>query len=223
MSQRRMNIYQLVINLGLNELEEYVTEIEDFLEQRLKSFDEWFEEKTKDFSEEDKDTYGEHLSDEYHKLADAFPTTFRSSMLLNIYSFIEKELNQLCFHYGNRKDIRIELNDLRDSGVIRASKYIDKVVGINFPHELTEWKLISGVYRELRNSFAHNGGIIREQGIQKMKEKISDLPVSLNERHGELKLEKEFCYKFIKDARIFFNEFFLDVDQSNQKLDGNEI
>ena len=84
----------------------------------------------------------------------------RKSMLVGAFSVLENKLNLLCPICGKLVDSKIELSDFRGSGIDKAMKYLNKVVGIEFPTDRGIWQTLKKV-QKVRNSIVHNNGEIK--------------------------------------------------------------
>ncbi|MDQ0186679.1 hypothetical protein MKX78_24230 [Cytobacillus sp. FSL R5-0569] len=97
------------------------------------------------------------------------------------------------------------MNDLNGNGIEKASKYLKKVVGIDFPNQAEEWTYINHC-NQLRNCFVHNGGIVNEENKKLLKaiDAIPSVSASNNSLDKRLRLEKTFCLDFIKNIETFW-------------------
>jgi hypothetical protein len=153
-------------------------------------------------------------SDKYRYLIE-FPSILRTSVFLSLYSFLENQLVLLCKQIQSRKRITLSVNDLNGSGIEKASKYLKKVAGIDFPDNAKEWTYIKHC-NQLRNCLVHNGGIVNEENKKLLKaiETIPSVKAKNNLLEKGLQLEKEFCLGFIKNIESFWEQLeneYLDV------------
>ena len=74
------------------------------------------------------------------KFTDVFPRILRNSIFLACYSFLESKLNELCRNLESHTQIK--LKDLDGSGVIRANKYLSKVIQIPKVNDLLWQRII---------------------------------------------------------------------------------
>lgn len=71
-----------------------------------------------------------------------------------------------------------------------------------------EWKRINGVYREVRNDFAHNQGQLTDKEFELTFIELEELNAEVPQPFKDIHLEKNFCFTLIDDALIFFELLF---------------
>ena len=77
---------------------------------------------------------------------------YYDSMIITIYSFVEKKMNFLCRHL--QTDKKIKLRDFSDKGVRKYKNYLEKVLDFDFSKIDNSWsKLLK--YGVLRNFLTH--------------------------------------------------------------------
>lgn len=206
-------INRIIIPLGnftayINEMEKsfldkYIANIED------EENDNYEHEKDEEEEEEDSHLMQRVMfftSDRY-RYSIEFPNILRTSVFLSLYSFLENQLVVLCKQIQSRKRISLSVNDLNDSGIEKASKYLKKVVGIDFPDNTKEWTYIKQC-NQLRNCIVHNGGIVNEEN-KKLLNAIATIPsvkAEYNLLEKGIKLEKEFCLDFIMNIESLWKQ-----------------
>ncbi len=85
-----------------------------------------------------------------------------NSMLLTIYSLFENELVRLCEYSAAIQSSRLLPKDLYGKNFIdQCQRYIENVLEVELAKLKTEWDEITKI-QKLRNSFAHNNGILKE-------------------------------------------------------------
>ncbi len=80
---------------------------------------------------------------------------YYDSLIITLYSFIEKKMFCLCNHLSKAQNIKV--NDMAGSGIFKYQKYLSKVCGIDFTKIDEEWKKLLG-YNKLRNLIVHSEG-----------------------------------------------------------------
>jgi len=211
----RKNLNQVLIEFSIENLNSYVLKIEEFLEKELEHFNEEFEKKTRGWDEEEKNEYGEHLSDEYWILAETHPNFLRSSMFVSIYSFFEKALKDLCEFSKKGKNNSQLSSSQKISKIAKNLLYLEKCHSINFSKEIKEWEKIDGIYRGIRNVIAHDGGEIEINRLEEYTSLFEGIPMKINSSTGELLPQAELCLSFLRDITKFFNKFFELIDKNN--------
>ena len=83
-----------------------------------------------------------------------YPNLERRSLLIILFSFLERQLDQLCHLFADEKKISIGLGDLRGKGIDRSRLYLQKVIGLPLGSSLI-WQEIKRLQR-VRNLVVHN-------------------------------------------------------------------
>ncbi|MEQ8416829.1 MAG: hypothetical protein RIB71_20270 [Imperialibacter sp.] len=147
---------------------DYLNLMESYLQQELEKHNESLNEKE---LEEYSKTAGEHhreymqfLVEEHFKektvLAFDFPHSFRSSLVIQIFSFLEFELKNICKYHSSFNNSDFSITDLKgNSDVEKAKIYLTKGAKIDFKQLNPEWPFIDCV-RIIRNLLVHHQGII---------------------------------------------------------------
>lgn len=210
--KRTDNFIQILINFDLNEVKEYALKMEEHLEEQIETFKKWFNEQTSGMSDEELNEFGEFYSDEYQNLAKSYPNLFRASTLITIYSIIEKNLKYICRHVEVKFDTKRSLKNR--PYISDCSVYIGSNAGItSFFENSIEWERINGVFKGVRNAFAHNQGVIDNTEFEKLllSEKTN---FAINLINHDIFLEKECCFKLIDDALLFFESLVDSINTS---------
>ena len=100
---------------------------------------------------------------EYYKVHEIFPSFYRQSTFIGLYSFFETRLRSLCENMQRIKEYKIKISDINGETYIEQSKkYLKLVVGIDTKDLNSHWAKITG-YRKIRNCLVHNNGHINKQ------------------------------------------------------------
>lgn len=90
-----------------------------------------------------------------------FRSLLNNSMFLTIYSFFENEFVALCEYAGSIQGSSLKPKDLSDNSYIsQCRKFVTKVLKVDLSNLEKEWEEITN-FQILRNSFAHNNGILK--------------------------------------------------------------
>jgi hypothetical protein len=81
--------------------------------------------------------------------------SFCNSILISIYTVIEKSFSEICDVLKSEKSIPLKYSDLNGQGVTRAKLYLEKLAGIIF--DTKESNFLSGI-NAIRNIIAHENG-----------------------------------------------------------------
>ncbi|WP_394531823.1 hypothetical protein C1N83_00195 [Priestia aryabhattai] len=210
---QKKHMHQLLIEFELEDLKKYVEKTEDFLKSELENFNEKFEEETKNWSQEERDEYGETLSDEYWTMADTHPNIFRASMLMNIYSLFENQLKRLCSSYERKYKKKISLKNSRNTSKInKFREKLEIMLEINLPEENNCWKMVDEVYREVRNILVHDGGEIHRNKLDEVRTIINNVSsIKLDDRNAKIILSNQACLEFIEQIECFYDLLFKEI------------
>jgi len=141
-------------------------------------------------TEEDKKELLENHKYETAKYKEDFINISRSSSIINIYSFAEKQLVMLCDKNTKNKNETFKKNKDKKGVINNAKDYLEKI-GIDFLILENEWKLIDDV-RLIRNCFAHDAGEVEESNLALIGAINRTPGVSINSSN-EIYLEKELA------------------------------
>lgn len=90
-----------------------------------------------------------------------FPNILNQSIYLTIYSTFENEFFKLCEWCQNAENLKIGPKDINGQGYIgQCRKYVTNVLDVNLDDLNELWAEIKK-YQLIRNSIAHNNGIIK--------------------------------------------------------------
>lgn len=93
---------------------------------------------------------------------DYFSNINRDSALIILIASFERHLKDICIalEAHDPNEIKLSLSDIKgDSSVIRAAKYLEKVIGINAGRSSQQdcWKNVHNLF-QIRHKIAHTGG-----------------------------------------------------------------
>ncbi len=211
-SNKVSSVFQLSINYELNNFLGLNTVIENYFNNKKNELNEngkSLEELEEQFGN---DEYANHIFEgqieEYQNFTETFPDLIRRSLFLTSYSFLEKNLIDICKHTENNSS-SILLSDLKGSGINQVKTYLQKVLKIEqplfFQHD-SELKLLSNI----RNASIHNNGVIErkiEQTIILIENcKVLYPNINLQEHSKEVLLGSDFNKVFLERSILTFNE-----------------
>jgi pterin-4a-carbinolamine dehydratase len=157
------------IDLIYTDLRNYQNLIEGFLSKEKreleKDYDEADLEKEAEKAGAEKEQYFQHLIDSFaerhHEISRQFPHNFRASFLVQVISVIESELKKICNHYGNHKNQKFVVDDLKGSNDLEKCKnYLTSITEIEFKEYSGEWSFINQC-KLLRNKIVHHDSVIK--------------------------------------------------------------
>lgn len=155
------------IELSLNTFKNYISLIEDTFENKIKDSRVWAEGALKKINENnetsDKD-YESHLSDsvieQVYQLEVEFINRFRSSIIIQLYSFLEVELKSYCEKHSKENLKEYSINDLKGSNEIdKIKKYLKQSANIDLS-KVPGWDFINNL-RTIRNKIVHNESLVK--------------------------------------------------------------
>ena len=145
-----------------------------------------------------------------------FPTLQRRSAFLSLYGFLEHELDKLCVLYRKTENYKIDFRDLKDLGIERSIKYLEKVAGLPIDKGNDKWRKVKSI-QKIRNFIVHNDGKLGD--IEGNPRKIEQQIVVQNEfLAGENKIIIEEGYlNFVLKT---FDALFKYIDELIQNKNG---
>lgn len=145
-------------------------------------------------------------SGELSRFDGVFPKILRSSFLVACYSYLEYELTDYCRYLRKEHSLPLDVNDLKGSGIERASKYLNHIAKLDFPDTDLSWNEIRYL-NKIRNFIVHNEGRLddskKAEAVRDYISKRSDL-LSLDEDEAII-LSGEYCKHIIDILMAFFN------------------
>lgn len=90
-----------------------------------------------------------------------FPNILNQSIYLTIYSTFENEFFKLCEWCQNAENLNIGPKDIKEQNYIgQCRKFIIKVLNVDLDKLNSKWTVVRK-YQTIRNSIAHNNGILK--------------------------------------------------------------
>ena len=202
-------VFQVWIEIELDNLSEYVAIFEDSLTDELEEFTSRTEKQASKLTKEQQNEFYElFYIDKRWQLSEVFPNTLRSSLFVTCYSLLEHELVGLCEYLQREHNYSIKVTDLRGKGIFGAQTYLKKVVGIDFPDQTSSWTDIV-VYNRIRNFIVHNNGQLDDSNQAKKLESFINAKPSISlDQLKYIQFSKDFCPEVIGTLESFFDELF---------------
>jgi hypothetical protein len=152
------------------------------------------------------------------KLFDFYPKVYFSSLLLAIYSYLEKMLVKLCLdfsRYGKGFETFERFENNNKDILKRSNNYLRKIVSLELDNSLDDWTLLRK-YQKIRNSIAHNDSNIFTDKSEPIKKqalypivKYFDY-ISLDEQRGYFSIEQiDFILNFLGSVSDYLNKVFI--------------
>jgi hypothetical protein len=130
------------------------------------------------------------------------------SLFLSIYSNYESKLNQICLIIMQMDNLELSPKDLKDSGLTRTRKYLQKVAKYDLSISDESW-LSSEKYNLIRNILTHNEG-----KLEKSNHKYKDLHkfIISNKNLSVDKLDRIIITKnFVLEVEQYFYNIYLTI------------
>lgn len=140
-----------------------------------------------------------------------YPSIHRQSMILTIFSFLEHQLNSLCYILSESVKSSVLLKDLKGQGVERALLYLRKIACFNFLEAANEISYIRGV-NSVRNQIVHNGSVLPQSVDHKVNLFVKRQLHLAGDPGGPLFVREEFVSEMIG----VFIDFFVSLDEEVQ-------
>jgi hypothetical protein len=226
-------IHLFGIEIAFNEMREYYDIIENGLSAETgKKIKKYNHRLGAIIASNKEEGWAAHVENQYYeevaKLDYYFPHAFRSSFLIQIFSFIEFELKEICNHHHITLKTDVAISDFKGtSDLDKAKIYLTKICKIQINDLKPEWDYLLEI-RKIRNVLVHYQGIIKPD----QKERNQMLKFIANEDGVEIKeqptdrrpdLSKEDLTIMVTGRK--FNETLLANAEAFFKklLDGNNI
>lgn len=162
---------------------------------------------------QDEDEYNdiiEFISDDIHEIENTFIDTFRKSTLVSLYSFLERQMHQLCKRVEKTNGLPIAVTDLKGEGVVRSKRYLEKMVSVDLSSGdmNTLWSAISD-FNKLRNQIVHEEGYVKStnppSSIENIVNNTPDLGYGWN---NQIKIEMNYIDSTIKTIERFLSNLY---------------
>ncbi|MBO0341051.1 hypothetical protein [Flagellimonas profundi] len=136
-----------------------------------------------------------------------FPNILNQSVYLTIYSTFENEFFKLCEWCRRAENIKIGPKDIKDLNYIgQCRKFVMKVLDVNLDNLNEKWAEIRK-YQIIRNSIAHNNGVIKSANQDILNFINSSNGISFDMEESRIKIESiEFLKTLINKLTDFLSE-----------------
>jgi hypothetical protein len=148
-----------------------------------------------------------------HSLQVLSPDLFRKTVFINIFSFFEKSLNEICVNFKEKTNNKLGFIDMKGLGIDRAKIYLTKVMNINFSLLNKEWEKLKS-FKEVRNKLVHNYSEIESNENEKwvkLQNKLKGLEFYSLNHYSEIRLEKGFIEFFIRTLKSFLEKLLEEI------------
>jgi hypothetical protein len=135
-----------------------------------------------------------------------FSNRIRAAFIMQMCSFVEGELNEICDRVRVISRAPIKVSDLQGSTLSKAKKFLAAFAKLDLPSK-TSWDEIQRVF-DVRNVMVHEGGFA---GSSKNRNKVTEFAtiapgLALDNNHLEVK--REFCEYCLASVSRFCDELY---------------
>lgn len=200
-----------ILWLRIREFRDYVLEIEKKFENDIQKLNKQCQKELEEEPADDEDAsyIAEMYGAELHAIEKVFLRTFRYSVLVSVYSFLESSMSSMCRRLRQMKKFSLGVEDIKGGGIERNQIYLVKLCGIEFPEESKEWQEIKKLNR-IRNCIVHANGNVTQV---RDKTKLLNIVASTNwvslENNRYLIIDRQY----IESAICWVEKFILDLHE----------
>ncbi len=188
----------------LDELKDFAEGMERMLVQERKRLNRQVTRKGGSIEDDEvRQIYFEEMSEDWDRLADAFPKLLRASVFSRCVSDFEHALFNLAREHKRQARSEIDLSDLSGDGLKKAAVYFSKVAQVPLPTGSRNWQKLQLAGR-VRNLLVHNGGRL-QSGQPASQFRALEPEVSVNERQ-EVNLSEDAASALIDLMKAFLLE-----------------
>ena len=226
-----MGLYQPAIlkewfELNINEFKEFFCFMETSIKGPEGRHVKRYQDLIKGLSGKDKEEFESFYEDEFYQYSQ-YRRRLNVSFLVAIFSFLESSMNSICRNIEKikeDKEIRIKLNDIKDTGIDRAKIYLTKIAGCSDSlFNSSAWQEIK-ILQYIRNALVHNeGNIPKGNKGEVLKKYIADKPDYFVHKNIELDLDtyrnhipilakKEYCLFSLDNIGTFLEQLLKDIN-----------
>ncbi len=143
-----------------------------------------------------------------------FSTILNQSTYLTIYSMFEKEFYNLCDYCKNEENLNIGVKDLSGGNYIaQCRKYLKLVININLDMLNSDWSEIT-IYQKIRNTIAHNNGILKQVDDNLIRFISNKEGVSIKEDANKINIDS---INFLKEFIDKISNYLISVGEEIQR------
>jgi len=153
-----------------------------------------------------------------------FRPLLNKSMFLTIYSLFETEFVILCEYAGGIDGSKLRPKDLSGNNYIdQCRRFVTKVLNVNLDSLHQEWDEITK-FQLLRNSFAHNNGILKDTKKSNIDFIQKTDGLSIHGKSYEIEIETdEFLMILINKLVKFLDSTIEEIIKQKEKPAHNRV
>ena len=180
----------------------FLDTMENFIEESEKNEVSQLEVGIVNLSEAERDEYWQwHYPIHWQEI---FSNRIRSSFLLQICTFVEGELKEICNRVASIGDVPIKVSELKGSTLTRPKKYLGAFANFDKPSSSC-WKSMEFIF-DIRNVMVHEAGFAGYyKNYNSIKNFAKDLQ-GISFEYDCIEVDKVFCEYSLKEVEMFCKE-----------------
>ncbi|GFZ81088.1 hypothetical protein GCM10011531_09070 [Aquaticitalea lipolytica] len=215
------------LDLELQTFRNYAKFVEDHFDNSLTYHEKEYTEIMSKIEAEPKkyaDDYLNHLQDalveKVIEIDKDFVQSFRASMITQLFSFVERTIQDVCNSYCLMHKKEFGLNDLRGNSEFEKAKlFLIKAAKVDIKELEPHWSYINNL-RRVRNCIVHNNCIVFSDEIRK----YSTLKSFSKGKYKLLKKDRNIVYyHLVFDDKKFMDEIIENILGLFEKLEKYDV
>lgn len=139
-----------------------------------------------------------------------FSNRIRASFIMQLCSFLEGEMKEICGRISVIARSPIKVSDLQGSTLSRPKKFLAAFGRFEIPTE-ENWTLVERIF-DVRNVMVHEGGFAGTyRNLKKMKDFAGRVP-GLTFENSHIKVRREFCEYCLSVVTTFCDELHMGYE-----------
>ena len=192
-------------------LEEHRAFIAGHFDSRIAKYEARFQKQMEAIDDEyEQAQLADAMLDERYSLIEEMPKLQWQAQFMVVYATFERLINQLCEIVRRRSELPIAVSDLQGQGIVRASQYLQKMVGVKTPFKSPGWTKAQQLGR-LRNAIAHSGGQIRRDDKQSIAAATQLKAVSKSGFESDVYIDVAISPDLVASAIVTLREVISDI------------
>lgn len=203
--QLAFTIARLAHGIQVDNFRDYISNIHQNFSDDAQKLQELYESASYKTHDPDYLNYLDDMISEQHKLLTVFqPSMYRKSTLVSLYSYLEHTLNSFCFTLHKMFNTKIEINDMKGDGIVRAKTFLSKIFGIDFGDANSKWAFLNDL-NKIRNCIVHADSDLQSvhnpESIEKVISKYDGLKIVDNKF---IDIDRNYIFECLENIDSFF-------------------
>jgi cell division septum initiation protein DivIVA len=133
-----------------------------------------------------------------------FSNRLRASFIMQLCSFVESELSEICRRVEIIARAPLSVSDLRGSTLSKPKKYLQAFARLERPTEEL-WRTLERIF-DVRNVMLHEAGFAGRYRNQKDIADFSAVASGLRLNHDHIEIKREFCLYCLSTVTEFSDD-----------------